>query len=85
VQDANQVYKDFEKMQRHYEHELDKVYIKRENPGVFSKIKKKNPKIYITSKTNSVKKTGEASDTVEHRMRIYNKEHTPCVPTLMLP
>jgi len=64
---------------------LDKIYIKRENPGVFSKIKKKNPKIYITTKTNTVKKTGEVMDAVEHRMRVYNKEHTPCAPSLILP
>jgi hypothetical protein len=78
-------YSKFNKLYRHYERELDKLYIKRENPGIFSKLKPKNPKLYITGKTNQVQKTGEPLDHIEHRMRIFNRENTPCVPELIIP
>ena len=48
----NSAYSKFNKLYRHYEKELDKLYIKRENPGVYSKLKPKKPKLYITAKTN---------------------------------
>lgn len=75
----------FNKLQKHYERELDKLYIKRENPGVFAKLKVKNPKLHITSKGNKIQKSGEPADHIEHKMRVFNRENTPCVPDLIIP
>ena len=48
-------------------------------------VKRKIPKLYITAKTNGMLKNQYCLDDVEHNMRIYNHEHLPIKPDVLVP
>lgn len=48
-------------------------------------MKKKTPRLNITSK-NKVSKGGSGRiDPEEHKLRIFNRENVPCIPELIVP
>jgi hypothetical protein len=48
-------------------------------------LKKKTPRLNITSKNKITKGGNVRMDPEEHKLRIYNRENVPIVPDLILP
>lgn len=48
-------------------------------------MKKKTPRLNITSKNKISKGGSKRMDPEEHKLRIYNRENVPIVPDLILP
>ena len=48
-------------------------------------MKKKTPRLNITSKNKITKGGHIRMDPEEHKLRIYNRENVPIVPDLILP
>ncbi|EAS06157.2 hypothetical protein TTHERM_00670810 (macronuclear) [Tetrahymena thermophila SB210] len=78
-----QVRNAFSQIYEKYQNKISKAFIKKDQPK--ARMKRKNPKINITGKGNKVQKNGAPFDEVEHLMRIYNKEHIPCEPKILVP
>ncbi|CAD8188952.1 unnamed protein product [Paramecium pentaurelia] len=68
------------KREQIYDHTLQRMYEKRQNP----KLKKKPPILNITSK-NKVSKGNGRMDPEEHKLRVYNRENVPTMPDLIIP
>jgi hypothetical protein len=48
-------------------------------------MRRKIPKLYITAQTNSMQKGFGCGGNIEHNMRVYNKEHLPGKPYVLVP
>ncbi|CAD8090817.1 unnamed protein product [Paramecium sonneborni] len=67
-----------------YDHTLQRMYEKRQNPLLFAKFKKKPPILNITSKNKITKGNGKL-DPEEHKLRVFNRENVPTMPDLIIP
>ncbi|CAD8070592.1 unnamed protein product [Paramecium sonneborni] len=67
-----------------YDHTLQRIYEKRQNPLLFAKFKKKPPILNITSKNKIIKGNGRM-DPEEHKLRVFNRENVPTMPDLIIP
>ncbi|CAD8116675.1 unnamed protein product [Paramecium sonneborni] len=72
------------KREQIYDHTLQRMYEKRQNPTLFAKLKKKPPILNITTKNKITKGFGRM-DPEEHRLRVYNRENVPIMPELIIP
>ncbi|CAD8170184.1 unnamed protein product [Paramecium octaurelia] len=72
------------KREQIYDHTLQRMYEKRQNPVLFAKFKKKPPILNITSK-NKISKGNGRMDPEEHKLRVYNRENVPTMPDLIIP
>eukprot|EP00825_Cyclidium_porcatum_P045301 TRINITY_DN6853_c0_g2_i1.p1 TRINITY_DN6853_c0_g2~~TRINITY_DN6853_c0_g2_i1.p1 ORF type:complete len:318 (+),score=77.89 TRINITY_DN6853_c0_g2_i1:352-1305(+) len=74
----------YEKSYKIYQNEISKLFLERE---IFPKKprKKKNPKLQITTKNNSLDRVYAVDNQIEHKMRVYNHEHIPSKPQVLIP
>ncbi|CAK56918.1 unnamed protein product (macronuclear) [Paramecium tetraurelia] len=72
------------KREQIYDHTLQRMYEKRQNPVLFAKFKKKPPILNITSK-NKITKGNGRMDPEEHKLRVFNRENVPTIPDLIIP
>ncbi|CAD8198740.1 unnamed protein product [Paramecium pentaurelia] len=72
------------KREQIYDHTLQRMYEKRQNPALFAKLKKKPPILNITTRNKITKGNGKL-DPEEHRLRVYNRENVPIMPELIIP
>ncbi|CAD8109189.1 unnamed protein product [Paramecium sonneborni] len=72
------------KREKIYDHTLQRMYEKRQNPAFFAKLQKKPPLLNITARNKITKGHGRI-DPEEHRLRVYNRENVPIMPELIIP
>ncbi|CAD8208260.1 unnamed protein product [Paramecium octaurelia] len=72
------------KREQTYDHTLQRMYEKRQNPTLFAKLKKKPPILNITARNKITKGYGKL-DPQEHLLRVYNRENVPVMPELIIP
>ncbi|KAM3135997.1 hypothetical protein pb186bvf_011802 [Paramecium bursaria] len=81
----NDYNKQADRREKQYHLQYTKLIDKRHNPGLYAKLKKKTPRLNITSKNKITKGGNVRMDPEEHKLRIYNRENVPIVPDLILP
>ncbi|KRX09435.1 hypothetical protein PPERSA_01635 [Pseudocohnilembus persalinus] len=76
--------KNFQKIEKNYENQIYKAMLRKQ---MFPKMAQKRvtPKLYITSKHNSLKPEYKCFDSVEQKIRVYNKEFTPSKLEILMP